>query len=306
MNSRERFLAVLNNQKPDRIPVVATFTPQVADIFAEKFGLSNKAEDSFMADRISYTDILLKLGNDAVLVGAGRAKNCSTKKIEGNRKIDEWGFIIETHGYYGEIISRPLSKVMNIDDLNKYNIPDPLADGRYDSALMNIDKHKNDYGIIGELEACLFELSWCLVGLEKFIIDMAIGEEYIQVLLDRVLEFSTTCGKELIKLGCDMIWTGDDFGTQQGLLISPELWRENFKPRMKKMYDEFKILNPNIKIAYHSCGSIQPIIGDLIEIGLDVLNPLQPLAKDMGLKQIKEKFGDKLVLFGGVDVQEIL
>ena len=109
-------------------------------------------------------------------------------------------------------------------------------------------------------------------------------------------------GKKLIDLGVDMIWLGDDVGMQHGMMLSPDLWREFLKPRMVKLISEFKAKNPNIKIAYHSCGDIRKIIPELIEIGLDVLNPIQPLA--MNPAEIKQLYGDKLCFWGSVDVQE--
>ncbi|MBC7958550.1 MAG: hypothetical protein H7X94_01675, partial [Vallitaleaceae bacterium] len=187
-----------------------------------------------------------------------------------------------------------------------YPFPDPLAEGRWELAQRISQKYKNDYYVIGDLEACLFELSWNLTGLDKFLIDLTMEVDYIFELLDRVLDYSITCGIKMIDLGADMIWAGDDFGTQRGMMISPDMWRTYFKPRMKKMFDAFKAHKPDIKIAYHSCGSIFPIVGELVEIGLDVLNPIQPAAKDMDLHILKELYASQLAFFGGVDVQEIL
>jgi uroporphyrinogen-III decarboxylase len=113
-------------------------------------------------------------------------------------------------------------------------------------------------------------------------------------------------GQALIQLGADMIWAGDDFGGQNGMIIAPETWRQRFKPRIKFMFESFRKINPNIKIAWHSCGSILPIIPDFIDIGLDILNPIQPLAKDMDYRLLKERFGRDLIFFGGIDVQQLL
>ena len=88
----------------------------------------------------------------------------------------------------------------------------------------------------------------------------------------------------------DMIWAGDDFGSQNGMLISPDLWRHYFKPRMKYMFDELRKVNPDVILAWHTCGSVLPIIPDLIGIGLDVLNPIQPLAAGMNGEYLKKPF----------------
>lgn len=107
-------------------------------------------------------------------------------------------------------------------------------------------------------------------------------------------------------MGVDIVLTGDDFGTQRGMLIYPQIWRRIFKPRYARVFRELKELNPAIKIAYHSCGSIVPIIPDLIEIGLDILNPLQPRAAGMDGKILKKKYGDRLSFFGAIDEQKVL
>lgn len=136
--------------------------------------------------------------------------------------------------------------------------------------------------------------------------DLYTEEPYIEPLLDKIEEYATGCGLTMIDLGADMIWAGDDVGTQNGMMISPAIWRERLKPRMKRMFDTFRKRNPDIKIAYHSCGSIREVIPDFIEIGLDILNPLQPLAANMEFSSIYNEFSDRLIFFGGVDVQNLL
>jgi len=263
-------------------------------------------EDSFLATRISHRDILLKMGNDAVLVAATRGASSPTIRLENGNVRDEWGLEYKAVGLYSEAVVRPLSSCETIADLNRYSFPDPLDEGRWMFASETIPRYRNEYGIIGDLEACVFELAWNLVGMEKFIMDLATEEEYIPVLLDKIAEYSTICGLKMMDLGVDMIWAGDDFGTQKGMMISPSMWRDIFKPRMKKMFAAFKEKNPNIKIAYHSCGSITPIIPDLIEIGLDVINPLQPMAEGMELSGLFHQYSDRLVFFGAIDVQGVL
>jgi uroporphyrinogen decarboxylase len=306
MNSRERFVATINGETPDRVPVVANLTEQLAEQLSKKLGLEVGMVDSFLATRISHRDILLELGNDAVLIASTRAADKPTVLLANGRVRDEWGIEYEKVGLYSEAVVRPLSSCETIEDLERYDFPKANALGRWDFASQSAKRYKEQYGIIGDLEASIFELAWNLVGMEKFIMDLITEEEYIPLLLDKILDFSTECGKIMINMGADVIWTGDDMGTQTGMMISPELWRNIFKPRMKKMFSDFKKLNPKIKIAYHSCGSIMPIIPELIEIGLDILNPLQPMATGMELSHLYELYSNKLIFFGGIDVQDVL
>jgi uroporphyrinogen-III decarboxylase len=105
-------------------------------------------------------------------------------------------------------------------------------------------------------------------------------------------------------MGVDMIWIGDDVGAQNAMLISPKMWRKFFKPRMANFIAELKAINPSVKVAYHSDGFIYPIIPDLIEIGLDVLNPIQPASMDP--VRLKQDYGDKLCFWGSIDEQHTL
>jgi len=107
-----------------------------------------------------------------------------------------------------------------------------------------------------------------------------------------------------VELGVDMVWLGDDVGTQSSMLMSPDVWRRFFKPRMANLVASLKRINPRVKVAYHSDGNIYAIIPDLIEIGIDVLNPIQPACMDPVL--LKEQYGDKLCFWGSIDVQRTL
>ena len=156
------------------------------------------------------------------------------------------------------------------------------------------------------VELTIFEYAWNLVGLEKFLMDLAAGAGYVEPLLDMVLEFNLEVTRILIDLGVDVILTGDDFGTQGGMLLSPRLWRSRFKDRMRTVFAAIKERDPDVVVAYHSCGSIAPIVPDLIEIGLEVLNPIQPNAAAMDPAALKAAYGDRLAFFGGIDTQGVV
>jgi uroporphyrinogen decarboxylase len=113
-------------------------------------------------------------------------------------------------------------------------------------------------------------------------------------------------GKTLAGMGVDFIWLGDDMGTQRGMMISPDMWRRYFKERLRTVITEIRSEHPTVKFAYHSCGSYYPIMADLIEIGVDILNALQPNAQGMDLSIIKSEYGPQATLFGGLDVQNII
>ncbi len=307
MKQRERFLKTLNGQVPDRPPAFVTLTPQMARKLSEATGLPYEEPiDSLLSTRISHTKMLIALGNDCVGIAAAAPKDHPTLTREDGIKVNEWGMTFKNTGLYDEFYEYPLAAAESVKDIENYDFPDPFAEGRFDHARSAVEKYSGQYGIVADLETSFFETSWYLTGLEKFLMDMMMGTPYVEALLDRVMQINTEIGKELIRTGADMIWCGDDYGGQSGMLVDPELWRVLFKPRISHMFEEFRKVNSNIKIAWHSCGSIIPIIPDFIEIGLDVLNPLQPLAKDMIPEKLKREFGRDLIFFGGIDVQNLL
>ena len=127
-----------------------------------------------------------------------------------------------------------------------------------------------------------------------------------EMLLDEIADYSIAVGLELIKLGADVMLTGDDIGTDVGPIISPNLWREHLKPRLKRVFDMYKAADPDVILVYHTCGSVLPFIDELIEIGVEVLNPIQVTAHGMDPAAIKHKYGDQLAFCGGIDQRHVL
>lgn len=307
MNARERFISTINRKEPDRPPLYATLTPQVARKLSDHLGLLYEEPlDSLLSTRISHMELLTGLGNDAAGIAACAPSGHPTKQYGNGISSNEWGMVFKSMGLYNEFYKFPLASTETIDDVEKYPFPDPVAKSRFREAEKAISRFQSEYGIIGDLETSIFETAWYLTGLEKLLTDLLTEPPYLDRLLDVIMDINLKTGCKLIDMGIDMIWAGDDFGSQHGMLIDPETWRKFFKPRMKYMFDAFRRQNPDIKIAWHTCGSVIPIIPDLIEIGLDILNPIQPEAKGMDPVFLKREFGKDLIFFGGVSVQDLL
>lgn len=307
MKSRKRVLQTINGEIPDRPPLFATVTPQVAEKLAAHLGLDYEEPlDSLLSTRISHMGLLSTMGNDCVGIAACAPYDRPTVTYSDGIIENEWGMKFISAGLYNEFHEFPLENARSAAHIRAYDFPDPFAPGRFDAAKEAISGYGSDFGIVADLETSFFETSWYLVGLQKLLMDMMTEEEYVDVLFDRVLEINTEIGKQLIAMGADIIWAGDDFGSQTGMLIDPGTWRKFFKPRIKIMIEEFRKVNPDIKIAWHSCGSILPIIPDFIEIGLDILNPLQPRARGMDPRFLKDTYGKDLIFFGALDIQELM
>jgi uroporphyrinogen-III decarboxylase len=157
---------------------------------------------------------------------------------------------------------------------------------------------------VGVTVTTIFETAWALRGYERILMDLVLNPDLVEELLDIPYKYHLVAAERLVKLGVDMIWLGDDVGTQDRMLFSPETWRRFLRPRMAELISRLKNLNPSLKIAYHSDGEISPIIPDLIEIGIDVLNPIQPAS--MSPEELKRKYGESLCFWGTIDEQHTL
>ncbi|RME84420.1 MAG: hypothetical protein D6775_05550 [Caldilineae bacterium] len=310
MKPRQRVETALRRTGiPDRVPLQFDLCRSLTDAFGEKLGIPVRYTTSYFEDvtyRISANDLRTAMGSDCVIVGGSLPRGYSHPVTPEGYIINEFGMVMRQGPLYMEVVDPPLKHASTVADVMNHPFPDPYAEGRFDDAKRDIEKYKDDYFIIGDLELTMFEMSWHHVGLEKFMMDMALGEDYVTVLIDRVKEFSIGIGKQLVELGVDAIWFGDDFGAQNGMLISPAMWRQIFKPRYAELWQEFKALNPDLLICYHTDGAVAPILDELAEIGMDVFNPVQPNVPGHEPRELKQKFGDKMAFWGAIDQQHLL
>jgi uroporphyrinogen decarboxylase len=296
MTSKERVRIALNHQIPDRVPLCADFVPEAAEALEKRLGVSD------------YYDMLVALGNDMLVASAGISTVFYGQADENGEYVCPWGntwkYFNNKFGSYTEVVKHALANDEDGSLLEAYRIPDPLEESQYDKLKEIIKKYGETHFICGSLACSIFEASWYTSGLVNVLEKIAIDPDYANALFDKMMEFPLKSGQKMIDLGVDMLWLGDDVGMQNRMMMSPDTWREYLKPRMKKLISTFKNYKPEVKVAYHSCGYIKPIIPDLIEIGLDVLNPIQPMAMDPA--EIKTEFGDKLSFWGSICIQNTL
>ena len=305
MKPRERVEIALNHEKPDRCPMQISFTPEFAARLRDNMEMQGKKVHNPHGGGNTY-ELERSLGEDMLLTSVGWA---NSYYLDTKPYVDEWGVgwdvqAYETPygiGHYTEMVKHPLA-----DDqaINSYQPPDPNRPELYLDAAKVVANFKDDYWIVGVTVTTILETAWALRGLEQMLLDLALDADLANHLLDIPYHYHLTAAKKLVELGVDMIWTGDDIGSQHEMMISPRMWRKYLKPRMATFISELKAINPEVKIAYHSDGNIMRIIPELIEIGLDVLNPIQPASMDPA--QIKREFGGKLCFWGAVDEQHTL
>ena len=154
------------------------------------------------------------------------------------------------------------------------------------------------------MQMTVWEAAWYLRSMEELMIDMMMQDEKATALLDIITQFAISKATTYAKAGVDILSLGDDIGTQTTIMIDVELWEVWLKTRLAKVIEAAKSINPNIIIFYHSCGHITPFIDQLIEIGIEVLNPIQP--ECMSFDEVHDKFGDRLSFWGTLGTQELL
>jgi uroporphyrinogen decarboxylase len=310
MNSRQRALAALRRKAPDRVPVWVTVVADLAERMAQVTGLPADPHDAYLTNRISHAEMLTALGNDVVGIGATAPPSHPTLARPDGLLGDEWGFVYRQvphpFGTYMEIVGRPLAGIRTASEVARYRPPDPEAPGRFDAAYDLVERYGQTHALMGIVECTVFEMAWNLVGLEQFLTDMARGCDYVGPLLDSVADYSIGIGLALIDLGADAVLTGDDVGMEMGPMISPRMWREWLKPRLQRVFDAYRAARPDIVLVYHTCGSVLPFVDELIEMGVDVLNPIQVTAKGMDAAWLKRTYGHRLGFCGGVDQREVL
>jgi uroporphyrinogen decarboxylase len=305
MLPRQRVQTALNHEQPDRCPMQISFTPEFAGRLKADIQLSGEKLHNPHGGGNTY-ELERFLGIDMLQTSVGWANSYYQA---ADTYIDEWGIgwqsvVYDTpygQGRYTEIHHNPLA-----DDaaISGYRPPDPLRPELYTSAAELLERYQAEYWITGVTVTTIFETAWALRGYERLLTDLVTDAELADTILEIPYRYHLAAAKKLVEMGVDMIWVGDDVGAQQHMLFSPATWRKFFKPRMSHFIAELKAINPGLKVAYHSDGNIYPIIPDLIEIGLDVLNPVQPASMDPAL--LKQKYGDNLCFWGAIDEQYTL
>ena len=322
MTRRERVIAALEYREPDRVPLSMSIT---IDAYQNlKRYLEIELEEDLKPDR--WTEVPVhplvaeKLGMDAVLLPTGNS-NRSTRRSENPDKwYDEWGveltkIALPGGGYSNEITCSPL-KSATVKDLADYEWPDPY-DRSAVEGIREFYRHihnDTEFAIFSNFGGSIFRRAQYLRGIETFKLDLKENPEFVEALLKKI------CKIQLARIGMLMeaagkyvdvlCLGGEDMGNQENPVISLQMFRGVVKPHLEKLwgYTRKKLLekNPRAKMMRYSCGAVKTFIPDLIQMQIDVLDPMQPPAEGMDLFELKAEFGDKLIFHGGVDAQHVL
>lgn len=317
MSPRERLIRALRRDHPDKVPTCARFTPVMMRTFNQTveagipeahlgpFGVGSgyilEVDPNFLTPDEYFGWEMRNIAFEPPKEVGDFSQYHSD--LPPQSKMNEWGVVFvpgEFHHYTRRI--GPLRNMDSLAELRDFPFPDPMqrqCHEKLDEAVMWI--HSNDLAAAGFMQQTLFELAWEMRGLDRLLIDFMVNTPFAEYLLDEITSIRCGMAARYAKAGVDLLRLGDDFGTQNSLMMSPAMFRELLKPRLAAIIAAAKEQNPDILIFFHSDGSIAPLIEDLIEIGVDVLNPVQPECLD--LIDVRERFGDRLSFWGGVGIQ---
>ena len=292
MNSRERVMAAIRHQKVDRIPMFMDCTTlDVTEALVKGLGCLTEEE---MHKKLQIDCRWCVCMDDFI----------SRNAYEEGTFFDMWG--VEKTVYGGIPAAHPLSHLESIEDIENYrHWPDPDQID-YDKYIEKMEQFQ-DYAVFGGMWSPFLEQASMLVGMENLMMLMYDDPELVEALLDKIVNFYLECNKRMFEKAGNLMqiyFMGDDYGTQNSLLYSPDMFRRFIKPRLKKLYDLAK--SYGYVVQQHCCGSVVKIIPDLIEIGLDGLHPIQVSAAGMELKEIKRQFGKQLYFAGSMDAMHLL
>ncbi len=325
MNSRERVLTALDHQEPDRMPFDLGGTGATGihvtayEDLREYLGLpavETRIDDLIQQLATVDEDVAERLQTDCRNVAPRSSAIYNLEfRDEGNYTAytDEWG--IDWHmpkqgGFYYDMYRHPLAEAETVGDVEAYVWPDSTDPQRFEG-LRERAKAVRDQGkvvILGGLCAGITEMHSWLRDFVNYYTDFMLNPVMAEYVMDKVVELKMAYWEHaLAEAGeyVDVVMEADDMAGQHRLLISPDTYRKYIKPRHTRLFSFVRKQAP-VKIFFHTCGAIRPLIGDLIESGIDILNPVQKSATGMDLVELKREFGNDLVFWGGgVDTQRV-
>ena len=293
MNNRQNFFHLIKGGKPERVPFILSMCESLRNQFKLKYGTD---------------DYLTYYGVPFAYAGINPSKNpidYSSYFSPGEVDyIDAYGLGHKkgSVAHFTKFVS-PMRNFNTPQEVWDFPMEDFLADYRWEGLKNKVEdlKSKDKVVISGGISIDIFEPAWFLRGMENMLCDFLSDPLMAEACLDRMMELKCEAAVRYAAAGVDVIIYGDDVGTERGMMIAPETWREWLKPRLIKAIQAAKDVNPDVLIYYHSDGDISLIIDELIECGIDILNPIQPECMDP--VEIYNKYKDRISFWGAIGTQ---
>ena len=320
LSHRERVIRTLNHEEPDRVPFDLCGTGN-SSIHIEKYQelkahFAFEGEDSFVNEggQIAFVHepILEALDIDFRCVTPGLSDSSPNQPVGEDGYKDEWGVLRRKPpgSLYYDVVGFPLAGRLSVKDIANYPWPDP-SDPGYTRGLRDrvlAYRQNTDCAITLRIPSPFVHVTQFLRGFEDWFADLAADQKLAGALFDATLEVTSAQAAHILKEAgdlVDIVAFGDDLGFQTGPMVSPEAYRRLLKPWHKRYFDTVKE-HTDAFIHFHCCGSISQLLDDLIDIGVDAINPVQVAAKDMDSGMLAHEFGDRVSFWGGVDTQSVL
>ncbi|MCX8052591.1 MAG: hypothetical protein N3B12_02195 [Armatimonadetes bacterium] len=282
MTGLDRFLAALNREQPDRVPIWEL--------------IINEPTLSALHGDVGYLEFCEREGLDGVTV----FENQQTTVNTDGSYTDEWGICWQTAGFGFHYPSG--GPIKEKEDLQSYEPPEPNQPHRFDNLRAALDRFKGEKAIIF-LTHEAFEFSHYLRGLDKLMIDYVEDPDFVHELADLVIDYKIEVAETAIDLGADVIVSGDDYAGRHGTIMSIAHWEEYSLPYLERSVGA--VHRKGVPYIKHTDGYIWGIIDQMVEAGIDAIDPIEPIAR-MDIGEVKERYGDRLCVVGNVDCTEIL
>jgi uroporphyrinogen decarboxylase len=301
MNRKERVLSAINRSEPDRVPVDYAANRFVQAALYEYFQVTDHRS---LLERLHVDIVDLRGVVDPRYIGPIPYE----RRLPGEISENFWGMqrqvVMTATGPEESYCRFVLQPATSLSDLEKHSWPS--VDWFDFTDIRKRIREWNDFAVMAS-GASVFQHPTFLRGLESLLMDLVLAPELAHYLLDKFTDFYVSYFDRLFSTApglVDILRIADDFGMQDRLLISLDSFSEFFAPRIKRLVDMAK--SHNVYVMFHSCGSVAPLINSLIDLGINILDPIQPHAKDMDPYFIKEQFGSHLCLHGAIDTQHLL
>ncbi len=308
MNPRERILTTFSHEVPDHLPSFAWWHPEVVTKLKEHYATSD------------FDDVLADLGIEGweslgVRIVNPEFERKATERpaqvpwhraiwLDQWRYTDSWGvkFKLGESEWYEERLEGPLDHAESLEEVTAYRFPDLSQIAEPEDYAQQVADLKAQHKVVTASISNPYKTAWLLRGMDNVLADYLINPDILSYLYDRIYELSTEMCRRMAHAGVDMIEVIGDFAMQDRITMGPESWRKFDKPRLADLISEVKAVNPDVFMFVHSDGNVMDLMDDIVEIGFDIVNPIQPECMDPA--EVKRRWGDRITLHGGVSIQK--
>jgi len=295
VTGRERILRAVRRQVPDRVPVTLAY---------------------------GHIDELCRLSGHPEMIGKLRQDQQTVEFHPGRLRpeqlgpyvgeappgvnFDDWGI-----GWYSSSTAatsgfiHPLANATSAEEVRHFPFPDLTERWRHEDLERDVAAlHAQGVAAVGQMSQTIFEVAMLMRGVQRLLVDFLESPALVTTLLDRITDVRCFQAKRLAQAGVDILRLGDDVGSQRGMIMSPGTWRRWLKPRLRRVIESAAAVRPDLPIKYHSDGNVKAIIPELCEVGVTILNPVQPEAMDPAA--LKQAYGQRLAFWGTIGTQSLL